>query len=61
MVWLFSGIDTDYDLEFFARDKLGTASLGNPFVLNTTSLTVGLWIRYCDSTGGTFFTLYGMK
>ena len=52
-------IDRDVDIQF---DGKGGAFSLHPFLLNLSSSTLGLWVRYAnrDSTG-TFLTVHMVK
>ena len=51
--------DRDQDLEF---DGPGGAYSLHTFHVNVSSVSLGVWVRYTDSSGtGTFLSLYRVK
>ena len=57
-----SDVQFDADFYFYNPAKTGQAFTPLPFLLNSSSLSVGLWLRY-EKPGdtGTVLSLYGMR
>ena len=58
-----SDVDDDYDMFFHNPGKAGLVRQAYPFVLKSSTITIGMWVRLASSelSGTVFFTLYGIR
>ena len=56
---LFADIERDVDILFDGR---GSAYSLPPFLVNVSSSSLGVWVRYADKDGtGTFLSMHSVK
>ncbi|KAF8796737.1 Fibropellin-1 like protein [Argiope bruennichi] len=55
-------VNIDYDLYINDESRSSSVALATPFLLNTDSLSIALWIQYnSPNSKGVFFTLYSVE